>query len=93
MADQSKLENFVGSDQLEVVSATATPSYSVLSFSHRVAKLVCSLTVENGTAEGAIVRLFKLEASAGRYFCDCYFRLEGIDGATNYSPQGRILWK
>ena len=61
MADQSKLENFVGSDQLEVVSATATPSYSVLSFSHRVAKLVCSLTVENGTAEGAIVRLLNLK--------------------------------
>lgn len=61
MADQSKLENFVGSDQLEVVSATVTPSYSVLSFSHRVAKLVCSLTVENGTAEGAIVRLLNLK--------------------------------
>lgn len=61
MADQSKLENFVGSDQLEVVSATATPSYSVLSFSHRVAKLVCSLTVENGTAEGAVVRLLNLK--------------------------------
>ena len=38
-----------------------TPSYSVLSFSHRVAKLVCSLTVENGTAEGAIVRLLNLK--------------------------------
>ena len=61
MADQSKLENFVGSDQLEVVSATVTPSYSVLSFSHRVAKLVCSLTVENGTAEGAVVRLLNLK--------------------------------
>lgn len=61
MADQSKLENFVGSDQLEVVSATATPSYSVLSFSHRVAKLVCSLTVENGTAEGAVVRFLNLK--------------------------------
>ena len=61
MADQSKLENFVGSDQLEVISATATPSYSVLSFSHRVAKLVCSLTVENGTAEGAVVRLLNLK--------------------------------
>lgn len=61
MANQSKLENFVGSDQLEVVSATATPSYSVLSFSHRVAKLVCSLTVENGTAEGAVVRFLNLK--------------------------------
>lgn len=61
MADQSKLENFVGSDQLEVVSATVTPSYSVLSFSHRMAKLVCSLTVEDGTAEGAVVRLLNLK--------------------------------
>lgn len=61
MADQSKLENFVGSDRLEVVSATVTPSYSVLSFSHRMAKLACSLTVENGTAEGAIVRFLNLK--------------------------------
>ena len=61
MADQSKLENYVGSDWLEAVSATVTPAYSVLSFSHRVAKLVCSLTVENGTAEGAIVRLLNLK--------------------------------
>lgn len=61
MADQSKPENFVESDQLEVVSATVTPSYSVLSFSHRMAKLVCSLTVEDGTAEGAVVRLLNLK--------------------------------
>ena len=61
MADQSKLENFVGSDRLEVVSATVTPSYSILSFSHRMAKLACSLTVENGTAEGAVVRFLNLK--------------------------------
>lgn len=61
MADQSKLENFVESDQLEVVSATVTPSHSVLSFSHRMAKLVCSLTLEDGMAEGAVVRLLNLK--------------------------------
>lgn len=61
MADQSKLENFVGSDRLEVVSATVTPSYSILSFSHRMAKLACSLTVEDGTAEGAVVRFLNLK--------------------------------
>lgn len=61
MADQSKLENYVGSDWLEAVSATVTPAYSVLSFSHRVARLTCSLTVEDGTAEGAVVRFLNLK--------------------------------
>lgn len=61
MADQSKLENYVGSDWLEAVSATVTPAYSVLSFSHRVARLSCSLTVEDGTAEGAVVRFLNLK--------------------------------
>lgn len=61
MADQSKLENYVGSDWLEAVSATVTPAYSVLSFSHRVARLSCSLTVEDGTAEGAFVRFLNLK--------------------------------
>ena len=61
MADQSKLENYVSSDWLEAVSATVTPAYSVLSFSHRVARLSCSLTVEDGTAEGAVVRFLNLK--------------------------------
>ena len=61
MADQSKLENYVGSDWLEAVSATVTPAYSVLSFSHRMARLTCSLTVEDGTAEGAVVRFLNLK--------------------------------
>lgn len=61
MADQSKLENYVSSDWLEAVSATVTPAYSVLSFSHRMARLTCSLTVEDGTAEGAVVRFLNLK--------------------------------
>lgn len=60
MADQSKLENFVGSDFLEVVAAKVTPASSMLSFSHRVSRLVCSLSFEEQEVTNAVIRFLNL---------------------------------
>ena len=61
MADQSKPENFVASDYLETVATTVTPTSSVLSFSHRVAKLACSLTFEGEVVKNnAMIRFLNL---------------------------------
>lgn len=60
MADQSKPENFAGSDYLEVVAAKVTPASSVLSFSHRVSKLVCSLSFEEQEVKNAVIRFLNL---------------------------------
>lgn len=60
MADQSKPENFAGSDYLEVVAAKVTPASSVLSFSHRVSQLVCSLSFEEQEVTNAMIRFLNL---------------------------------
>lgn len=60
MADQSKPENFAGSDYLEVVTAKVTPASSVLSFSHRVSQLACSLSFEEQEVKNAVIRFLNL---------------------------------
>lgn len=60
MADQSKPENFAGSDYLEVVTAKVTPASSVLSFSHRVSQLTCSLSFEEQEVKNAVIRFLNL---------------------------------
>ncbi len=60
MADQSKPENFAGSDYLEVVAAKVTPASSVLSFSHRVSQLACSLSFEEQEVKNAVIRFLNL---------------------------------
>ena len=54
-ADQSVAENFEASDWLEVNGAVVTPGANRLSFSHRTAKIVCLLTVPDGSSEGAVL--------------------------------------
>lgn len=59
-ADQSIAGNYEKSDYLEVVGATVTPKKSLLTFTHRTAKIACTVTSEFGDAKTARITLHNL---------------------------------
>lgn len=64
-SDQSVPENYAASDWLEAVGAEVRPSYTRLSFSHRTAKLVCTLTMENASPQDAELVFVGLDGVEG----------------------------
>ena len=59
-ADQSVPANYEASDYLEVAAATITPQKSTLNFTHRTAKVVCTLTSSVDDTKTARVILHNL---------------------------------
>lgn len=59
-ADQSVAANYEKSDYLEAVGATVTPKKATLTFTHRTAKIVCTVTSTLGDAGDARIILHGL---------------------------------
>lgn len=64
-SDQSVAENFLASDYLEALPAEVEKAYPRLSFAHRVSKLVFTVYVENGTSQGAALKLLNMQGVEG----------------------------
>ena len=59
-SDQSVEENFQASDFLEALPAEIEKVYPRISFTHRVSKVIFSISVENGTSQGAELKIMNL---------------------------------
>lgn len=77
-ADQSVPANYLASDLLEAAEVEVAPANSVLTFTHRTAKVECSLKLaegEEGTMNGATVILLNLT---------------GVDNGTSVTTNGDL---
>lgn len=74
-ADQSVTENYEKSDYLEVVGATITPKKSALTFTHRTAKIACTVISEFDDAKTAQITLLNLA---------------GVDEGTSVKATGKL---
>lgn len=59
-SDQSVEENFQASDFLEALPVEIEKVYPRISFTHRVSKVIFSIFVENGTSQGAELKIMNL---------------------------------
>ena len=59
-SDQSVEENFQASDFLEALPAEIEKVYPRISFTHRVSKVIFSISVENGTSQGAELKIMNI---------------------------------
>ena len=63
--DQSVPENLIASDYLEVLPVEVEMSYPRISFSHRVSKLVFTISVANGSSKGAALKILNVAGVEG----------------------------